>query len=213
MDLASLRFWPWWLAGGVIGLIAAVHPLLLGRPLGVSALYKDLLERLRGRDVEAPSAEPTVETEEELVAAFAAATLEEFGEPEPGTSAPPAPPASLGRALVDLGDGGRGRPLFLLGIVLGGALTRVWRGGWAAPWSLGRHFDARFLGLGAVTTALVLLAAGVCIGFGTRLAGGCTSGHGISGVACGQRGSLLSTATFWGVGAGVAWLLLEAAGR
>ena len=44
--------------------------------------------------------------------------------------------------------------------------------------------------------AAVLLGAGVLIGFGARAAGGCTSGHGIVGVAQGARSSLLATMAF-----------------
>lgn len=49
---------------------------------------------------------------------------------------------------------------------------------------------------------LVLLLAGLAIGYGARWAGGCTSGHGISGCSVGSPGSLATTAVFsrsrWG---------------
>jgi uncharacterized protein len=45
----------------------------------------------------------------------------------------------------------------------------------------------------------VLLGAGVLIGYGARWAGGCTSGHGISGCSAGSPESLATTATFFGV--------------
>jgi uncharacterized membrane protein YedE/YeeE len=41
-----------------------------------------------------------------------------------------------------------------------------------------------------------MFAGGVFIGFGTRLAGGCTSGHGIFGMSNFERPSLLSTLAF-----------------
>ncbi len=47
---------------------------------------------------------------------------------------------------------------------------------------------------------VVLLAlVGVLIGYGARWAGGCTSGHGISGCSVGSPNSLAATATFFGV--------------
>lgn len=46
-----------------------------------------------------------------------------------------------------------------------------------------------------VSTAKVL-AAGLLVGFGTRLANGCTSGHGVCGVARGSGRSLVATSTF-----------------
>ena len=42
----------------------------------------------------------------------------------------------------------------------------------------------------------VLIAAGVLVGLGTRIGGGCTSGHGVCGIARLSRASLVATATF-----------------
>lgn len=35
----------------------------------------------------------------------------------------------------------------------------------------------------ATENTLVLIAAGLCVGFGTRIANGCTSGHGVCGIS------------------------------
>lgn len=35
----------------------------------------------------------------------------------------------------------------------------------------------------ATTNIAVLIAAGLCVGVGTRLANGCTSGHGVCGIS------------------------------
>jgi uncharacterized protein len=43
---------------------------------------------------------------------------------------------------------------------------------------------------------LTLIAAGLLVGFGTRLGSGCTSGHGICGLARRSPRSLAATATF-----------------
>jgi uncharacterized protein len=45
----------------------------------------------------------------------------------------------------------------------------------------------------------VLVAAGLLVGFGTRLGSGCTSGHGICGIARLSKRSIAATATFFGV--------------
>jgi uncharacterized protein len=42
----------------------------------------------------------------------------------------------------------------------------------------------------------VIIAAGLLVGFGTRLGGGCTSGHGICGIARLSVRSITATATF-----------------
>ena len=44
--------------------------------------------------------------------------------------------------------------------------------------------------------AVVLVVAGVAIGYGAKTAGGCTSGNGLGGCATGSRASLTATGTF-----------------
>ena len=45
----------------------------------------------------------------------------------------------------------------------------------------------------------VLVVAGILVGFGTRLGSGCTSGHGVCGIARLSKRSIAATATFFGV--------------
>jgi uncharacterized membrane protein YedE/YeeE len=47
----------------------------------------------------------------------------------------------------------------------------------------------------------VLAVAGLLVGFGTRLGSGCTSGHGLCGIARLSRRSITATAVFMGVAA------------
>jgi uncharacterized membrane protein YedE/YeeE len=54
---------------------------------------------------------------------------------------------------------------------------------------------------GVARPPLALVAAGVLIGFGTRLGTGCTSGHGICGVSRLSRRSIVATAIFMATGA------------
>ena len=58
----------------------------------------------------------------------------------------------------------------------------------------------------------VLLLVGVALGYGARWAGGCTSGHGMSGCAPASPDSLVTTATFFSV-AVLVTLLLHAVTR
>lgn len=78
------------------------------------------------------------------------------------------------------------RLLFVLGLVTGG---------FAARGLLPAAFSARGT---PVATALV---AGLLVGVGTRLANGCTSGHGVCGVSRLAPRSLAATATFIATGA------------
>jgi uncharacterized membrane protein YedE/YeeE len=47
----------------------------------------------------------------------------------------------------------------------------------------------------------VVLVAGALVGFGTRVGGGCTSGHGVCGISRGSKASLIATAIFIATGA------------
>jgi uncharacterized membrane protein YedE/YeeE len=73
---------------------------------------------------------------------------------------------------------------FLVGLVSVGAASGLLRVG-TAP-------EAGSLGL--------LAFAGVLSGFGARLSGGCTSGHGVCGVSRLSPRSLVATLTFMGAG-------------
>jgi uncharacterized membrane protein YedE/YeeE len=47
---------------------------------------------------------------------------------------------------------------------------------------------------------VVMLFAGVVVGFGTRLGNGCTAGHGVCGLSRGSPRSLVATLTFMAAG-------------
>jgi uncharacterized membrane protein YedE/YeeE len=66
------------------------------------------------------------------------------------------------------------------------------------------HRPVRSLGAVAV--------AGILVGFGTRLGGGCTSGHGVCGLSLGSKGSIIATLVFMAAGVGTVWLLRVAGG-
>jgi hypothetical protein len=52
----------------------------------------------------------------------------------------------------------------------------------------------------------VVIAGGLLVGFGTRLGGGCTSGHGVCGIARFSTRSLAATMLFMAAGAAVVFL-------
>jgi uncharacterized membrane protein YedE/YeeE len=83
---------------------------------------------------------------------------------------------------------------FLAGLVLGGFLSALLGGGWTPTWALGM-FD-EIVGLGHTGKLAWMFTGGLFIGFGTRLAGGCTSGHGIFGLSNFELPSLVATASF-----------------
>lgn len=50
------------------------------------------------------------------------------------------------------------------------------------------------------STAVITAAAGLLVGFGTRIGGGCTSGHGVCGIGLGAKDSMVATITFMAFG-------------
>jgi uncharacterized protein len=78
------------------------------------------------------------------------------------------------------------RVAFVLGLIGGTALYIFFRGG---------------LALQLQTSDWMLLASGLLVGFGTRLGSGCTSGHGVCGMARGSPRSLAATMIFMVVAA------------
>jgi uncharacterized membrane protein YedE/YeeE len=88
----------------------------------------------------------------------------------------------------------RWRLPFVVGLFLGGVLSAVLGGGWAPTWNLGM-LDVR-LGLDPLGKLIWMFVGGLFIGFGTRMAGGCTSGHGIFGMSNFELPSLVSTISF-----------------
>lgn len=83
---------------------------------------------------------------------------------------------------------------FVAGLLLGGFLSALAGGGWSPTLALGM-FDAR-IGLGVVGKLVWMFVGGLFIGFGTRLGNGCTSGHGVCGIARGSQRSLVAVMTF-----------------
>lgn len=73
------------------------------------------------------------------------------------------------------------RLAFVAGLIAGAGAYGLVRGG------LPLHFQAQ---------GVLVIIAGLLVGFGTRLGSGCTSGHGVCGLARRSRRSLVATATF-----------------
>jgi hypothetical protein len=55
-------------------------------------------------------------------------------------------------------------------------------------------------------TLAVVAIGGLAVGIGTRIGGGCTSGHGVCGLSRGSARSLVATVTFMGVAILTVWL-------
>lgn len=201
-------YWSWWQGALALGGLTIVFVLMLGRMLGVSGSWTSIVgwreARKREKTATAFEAQPAM-----MQNALLAATLAEFGEHQTaqalagqGIATPRSAPRKVAAA------GGlrwTAQLTFLLSMMLGGFLAAIAAG----------HFEIRF-DLGSVHTGLfgtgwhewiTLLLGGALVGFGTQMGGGCTSGHGLSGVSRLTPASLVATALFFGSAVAVSFFI------
>ncbi len=167
--------WPWYVAGPLIGLMVPLLLVIGGKSFGISSNLRHMC----------------------------AATV----------------PCGIPLFEYDWRREGGWNLLFALGILLGGLLAAavMLPDGYTVAISAATQRDLRALGLqdlsglvpaelmgwSALASArgwLVLVVGGALVGFGSRWAGGCTSGHAISGLASLQLPSLLAVLGFFAGG-------------
>jgi len=85
------------------------------------------------------------------------------------------------------------RALFVVGMMTAPILTMIYSG----------HLPE----VTATVSDRALVIAGLLVGFGTRLGNGCTSGHGVCGLARRSTRSLIATLTFISTGALTVWFV------
>ena len=76
--------------------------------------------------------------------------------------------------------------LFLIGLIIGPTIYTL--------------FNQEQINISISNSYLLLMFAGLLVGIGTRISGGCTSGHGISGIGRFSVRSIVATITFMIVG-------------
>jgi uncharacterized membrane protein YedE/YeeE len=99
--------------------------------------------------------------------------------------------------------------MFVLGIPFGAFLSAVMAGTFRLEW-VPTLWVGTF-GPGVLPRLLTALAGGFLVGLGARWAGGCTSGHGISGSLQLAVSSWIASAAFFAGGILSAWLLFSLA--
>jgi uncharacterized membrane protein YfcA len=99
---------------------------------------------------------------------------------------------------------------FIIGIVGGGLVAALAAGGGTPSVDMGRFDTLVSASLGVKIPFFI--GGGILLGFGARLAGGCTSGHGIVGVAQVAKSSLLATGAFMVAGFAVTAAILAISG-
>ncbi len=211
-------YWPWWAGAIGLALVTIGYTVATDKSLGVSSAWDRVLHWRSERALERLEDEFT--DDRALADALAVATAEHFGTGPDTLTSPPAPGAESRPLDQDVEKtAGEGpsvtstRPVPL--VTQAALLVSIFVGGWIAALSSGR-FKLRFdMGPGfrhlvtADPTAMVVLlfVGGVLVGFGTRLAGGCSSGHGLSGCGRLRPVSLVATAVFFGTAVVVSFLL------
>lgn len=208
---------PWWMGSIGLSLVTLGFWLVCQRPLGVSGSWARIVtwrdDRLLG-DAEAPFRE----NPDLLKDALMEATIAHFGEQvvqqtlssrrsatETGLTLP-----SLSQlAKLPVRIPWTAHLSFLAAIGVGGLLTGLVTGGLHMQVTLGA-VDTKLLGSG-LGSWIVLFFGGSLVGFGTQWAGGCTSGHGLSGCSRLVPASLLSMGLAFGT-AILASLLMNLAG-
>ena len=84
------------------------------------------------------------------------------------------------------------RAAFLFGLVIAGAIAA--------------GFHAQTLG-GSALSLPILAIGGLLVGYGSQRAAGCTSGHGVCGIARLAPRSIVATLTFMATGAITVWVM------
>lgn len=195
---------PFWIGGGLLGLVAVLHLVWTDRFLSVSGI---LARMLRWRQDEADREHEIALESGELDQALLEATIAQFG-PEaaellarPETRESRTSCGASPHVRLPVGAGA----LFLVSLAFGGALSTLLDSTWRFDWTLGAGFDT--LVSDPLSRLLLPLVGGLLVGFGARMAGGCTSSHGLSGCARLQSGSLAATVAFFLGGAATAFTL------
>lgn len=189
-----MEYWVWWIGALALGLFAVIYGLVTSKPLGVSGSWQRITNWRSDKELQ--DAEAFFDNKDEATDDLLAATLAEFGDDaisevnEPAeavnTTAAPAKKSSTAPAGAHL--------VFLASMFVGSFIAAYMHGGFEIQFELS-EIHTRIFGTTWEVWAS-LLFGGMMVGFGTQMAGGCTSGHGLSGCAQFVPASLLSTMIF-----------------
>lgn len=208
-------YWPWWIGAIALGMITVGFWMSLHITLGVSSSWDRLVSWREDRKLSKAAIMMQDTPAGALESAMLAATMEQFGDEVPddlvqqhkdalkrekkavkqANELKAATSVSITRSPLSA------HIVFLVCIFIGGFVaTHLSQGGVEFHFDMGAA-HAKLFG-SDLDAVLVLLVGGILVGFGTRMAGGCSSGHGLSGCSRLQSGSLIGTMTF--IGAAIA---------
>lgn len=196
-------YWPWWAGAIALALVTIGYTVMTDRQFGVSGAWDRVLHwrderelaRLRAQDDRDQRALVEALSAMSPGGADPAAPAPQPGRPErPGVRPPPRPAPLVSQAAL------------LVSILIGGFVAAVASGRFEIRPDMGAGFS-ELVTDNPITMVVVLFIGGLLVGFGTRLAGGCSSGHGLHGCGRLYPASIVATAVFFGTAAGVSFLL------
>lgn len=194
------NYWNWWQGALALAFITLAFWWVMRAPLGVSSSW-DRIVHWRDEEEYARKEQAMFSNKQQMTDAMMAETIAQFGKD--------AVAELLAQQGNDAKAAGAAQPVerrqipwqahvtFLAMMLIGGLFASVMRGDFQLHFDMGAEY-ARLFGNGPHMWVL-LLFGGMMVGFGTRMAGGCTSGHGLSGCSRLQPGSLVGTAAFFGM--------------
>lgn len=184
----------WWIGGLALAGLTVLFRLLTGRTLGVSGSWRKVVF-WKQESANDAAASALMQNHDEATNALLAATLAEFGEtavaPTSTSNNSRTPATSTTQSVVPW----TAHLLFLVCMFLGGLIWALYTGNLHYQFALSK-FHTQISGNPWVLS-LELLIGGFMVGFGTQMAGGCSSGHGLSGCANFSWASMLATAVFF----------------
>lgn len=207
-------YWPWWIGAMALSGITLMFWLSFHRTLGVSGSWTRLVMWREDRFIKQSEA-PFRNNPEMLKDALMAATIAEFGEKavaqalaahklRHGTS-PSVQPLPAPQKTLSTRASWTAHLTFLAMLAMGGFLSSAAAGGVNPQFDLG-ELHTRIFGTG-IGNWITLILGGAMVGFGTQMAGGCTSGHGLSGCSRLVPASLIATTAFFGAAVVVSLLI------
>ncbi len=210
-----MDYWSWWLSALALSGLTLGFWWVLKRPLGVSGSWARVV--MHNNDKLINQAEAPFRNNPQLLKdALMRATIEEFGENAvQEVIARRAGLADKESPIIIDGSLPVRTPwtahlTFLLMLVVGGLVSALLNGQLQLQFNFGATYSQLF-GTG-IAAWITLFVGGALVGFGTQLAGGCTSGHALSGTPRLVPASLLATAVFFTSAVVISILIRTAAG-
>jgi uncharacterized protein len=197
-------YWPWWLGALSFFSIAMAHYYFMGTVFGVSGSVKESIKFRPGQKNDSPA--KVLKDQDVLEEMMLLATMKEFGEEELKEFTADIEKEDKKNKIIFLRVPQTCHITFLIFIMAGGFLSRILQN---ETFSLHTDMGDFYTSIHGkdIEMIIILLIGGIMLGFGTTMAGGCTSGHGLNGCGRFQKGSLAATFIFFSIGISVTFLL------